>query len=68
MREGKVSWQTVSTGPDFIAETHRVLALYDIPPAEGRVVCADEFGPLSLMPRRGRAWRPAGRPRRLRAT
>ncbi|TQS01967.1 transposase, partial [Microbispora hainanensis] len=27
-----------------------------------------EFGPLNLMPRRGKRWRPAGSPARLRAT
>ncbi|EHN72034.1 transposase [Streptomyces coelicoflavus ZG0656] len=32
------------------------------------MICVDEFGPLNLMPRKGKAWRPAGRPRRLRAT
>jgi hypothetical protein len=42
--------------------------LYDHPPAGGRVVCADEFGPLNLQPRPGRAWRPAAHPARLRAT
>jgi transposase len=73
LRQGKVSWQTTTTwrssnDPDFIAKMHRVLALYDTPPAEGRVVCVDEFGPLNLMPRKGKAWRPAGSPRRLRAT
>ncbi|MGW8767453.1 hypothetical protein ACWGN5_33685 [Streptomyces sp. NPDC055815] len=47
---------------------HRILASYDAPPADGRVNCVDEFGPLNLMPRKGKAWRPAGRPRRLRAT
>lgn len=31
-------------------------------------MCADEFGPLNLQPRPGRAWRPAGGPARLRAT
>jgi transposase len=36
--------------------------------ADGRVICADEFGPLNLLPRKGKAWRPAGRPARLRAT
>lgn len=71
--EGKVSWQATTTWkafnePDFIAKMHRVLALYDTPPADGRVICVDEFGPLNLMPRKGRAWRPAGRPRRVRAT
>ena len=39
----------------------RVLALYDHPPADGRVVCVDEFGPSNLLPRNGKA----GRPRRL---
>ena len=47
---------------------HKVLDLYDHPPAEGRVICADECGPLNLQPRPGRAWRPAGRPARLRGT
>jgi hypothetical protein len=32
------------------------------------VICADEFGPLNLQPRPGRAWRPAAHPARLRAT
>ncbi|MCX5608496.1 MULTISPECIES: hypothetical protein [unclassified Streptomyces] len=58
LREGTVSWQATttwkaSTDPDFIAKMHQVLAL---------------FGALNLMPRRGKAWRPAGRLRRLRAT
>ncbi|MFD7594605.1 IS630 family transposase [Kitasatospora sp. NPDC059812] len=49
LREGKVSWQTTttwraSTDPAFIAKMHRVLELYDAPPADGRVVCVDEFG------------------------
>jgi hypothetical protein len=34
----------------------------------GGVICADEFGPLNLQPRPGRAWRPAAHPARLRAT
>ncbi|MFF3358151.1 IS630 family transposase [Streptomyces sp. NPDC002917] len=73
LREGKVSWQTTTTwkssnDPDFIAKMHRVLALYDCPPSDGRVVCVDEFGPLNLMPRKGKAWRPLRSPRRLRAT
>ncbi|WP_201776457.1 hypothetical protein [Streptacidiphilus carbonis] len=73
LREGKVSWQTTTTwkssnDPDFIAKMHRILALYDSPPADGRVVCVDEFGPLNLLPRKGKAWCPARSPRRLRAT
>ncbi|GHB31777.1 transposase [Streptomyces chryseus] len=73
LREGGVSWQTTttwkaSTDPDFIAKMHRVLALYDTPPTDGRVICVDEFGPLNLQPRKGRTWRQASRPRRLRAT
>ncbi|MER5908837.1 helix-turn-helix domain-containing protein [Streptomyces mirabilis] len=54
LRACKVSWKA-STDPDFIAKMHRVLALYDTPPADGRVICVDEFGPLNLMPRKGKA-------------
>ncbi|MFC7014639.1 IS630 family transposase [Streptomyces viridiviolaceus] len=73
LRAGRVSWKTTttwkaSTDPDFIAKMHRILALYDTPPAEGRVICVDEFGPLNLRPRKGKAWGPVRRPRRLRAT
>jgi transposase len=32
------------------------------------VICVDEFGPLNLLPRAGKVWRPAGRTRRLPAT
>ncbi len=32
------------------------------------MVCLDEFGPLNLQPRHGRAWRPVGQPARIRAT
>ncbi|WP_245007924.1 IS630 family transposase [Nocardia nova] len=42
--------------------------MYDHPPADGRVVCVDEFGPLNLQPRAGRGWYPTRRPKRLRAT
>jgi len=68
-----ISWQAsktwkASTGPDFIAKMRRVLDLYDHPPADGRVICADEFGPLNLPPRPGRGWRPARHPVRLRAS
>lgn len=73
LRAGGVSWQTTttwkaSTDPDFITKMARILDLYDTPPADGRVVCVDEFGPLNLMPRKGKAWRPEHKPRRLRAT
>jgi len=73
LRAARISWQAAKTwkaspDPGFITTMHRVLDLYDHPPADGRVVCADEFGPLNLQPRPGRAWRPAGHPARLRAT
>lgn len=73
LRAGGVSWQATSTwkastDPDFLAKMHRILALYDQPPADGRVVCVDEFGPLNLLPRKGKAWRPVRCPRRQRAT
>ncbi|GAA3608545.1 hypothetical protein GCM10022419_111840 [Nonomuraea rosea] len=73
LRKDGVSWQTTTTwkasnDPYFIAEMQRVLELYDHPPADGRVICVDEFGPLNLMPRKGKRWRPARSPARLRAT
>jgi transposase len=73
LRDGGVSWQATKTwkasaDPDFLPKMHRVLDLYDHPPQDGRVLCADEFGPLNLQPRPGRAWRTAGHPARLRAT
>jgi transposase len=54
-----ISWQTTTTwkpspDPDFIAKMRRVLDLNDHPPADGRVVCVDEFGPLNLLPRKGK--------------
>jgi len=65
LHAGGVRWQATktwkaSTDPDFLLNMHRVLDLYDHPPTDGRVICADEFGPLNLQPRPGRAWRPAG--------
>jgi len=73
LRAGGVSWQATKTwkasdDPDFITKMARVLDLYDRPRADGRVICADEFGPLNLQPRPGRTWRPIGHPARLRAT
>jgi hypothetical protein len=73
LRKAGVSWQTTttwkaSTDPDFIAKMRRILELYDHPPDDGRVVCVDEFGPLNLLPRKGKSWRFQATPRRLRAT
>jgi transposase len=51
-----------------MAKMTRILALYDYPPPDGRVICVDEFGPLNLMPRKGKCRRPRGSPARLRAT
>jgi hypothetical protein len=57
--------------PDGLVEVVRgpaccavVLDLNGHPPADGQVVCADEFGPLNLQARPGRSWHPV----RLRAT
>jgi hypothetical protein len=73
LRKAGIRWQAIKTwkaskDPDFAAKMTRVLDLYDHPPADGRVICADEFGPLNLQPRPGRGWFPARRPARLRAT
>ncbi|HEY0692863.1 MAG TPA: IS630 family transposase [Kribbella sp.] len=73
LRTAGISWQATKTwkaskDPDFAQKMARVLDLYDRPPADGRVICADEFGPLNLQPRPGRGWFPTGSPVRLRAT
>ncbi|MFD9552559.1 transposase, partial [Nocardia salmonicida] len=38
------------TDPEFATKVNRILDLYDHRPADGRVVCVDEFGPLNLQP------------------
>ena len=73
LRENHITWQATKTwktsnDPEFTEKQNAILDLYDRPPAEGRVVCVDEFGPLNLMPRPGRGWFPTRRPSRLRAT
>lgn len=52
----------------FAAKMARILALYDQPPTDGRVLCVDEFGPLNLQPRPDQAGLPRGQPVRRRAT
>ncbi len=47
-------------------KVRRSLDLYDHPPAGGRVLCADESGPLNQQPRPGKAWKPRSEPVRLR--
>lgn len=73
LREEGITWQATKTwkasrDPDFAAKMARILALYDNPPADGRVICVDEFGPLNLQPRPGKGWFRAGQPARRRAT
>ncbi|MEV6432437.1 hypothetical protein [Nocardia sp. NPDC051463] len=68
-----VSWQATKTwkasaDPEFAAKLNRILDLYDHPPADGRVVCVDEFGPLNMQPCPSRGWFPRRNPKRLRAT
>jgi hypothetical protein len=46
LHAGGINWQATktwkaSTDPDFLAKMHKVLDLYDHPPADGRVICAD---------------------------
>jgi transposase len=73
LRRAGISWQATKTwkaskDPDFAAKMARILDLYDNPPADGRIVCVDEFGPLNLQPRPGRGWFPIKHANRLRAT
>jgi transposase len=73
LHEEGVSWQATKTwkaskDPDFVAKKTRILNLYDHPPADGRVICVDEFGPLNLQPRPGRGGVRPGPPAPPRAT
>jgi hypothetical protein len=73
LRPAGIRWQATKTwkaskDPDLAQKMARILDLYDHPPADGRVLCVDEFGPLNLQPRPGRGWFPARHPTRLRAT
>src|SRR5690242_5732721 len=73
LRKAGISFQNTKTwkhssDPEFAAKKQRILALYDRSPADGRVICVDEFGPLNLQPRPGRGWFPTRRPARLLAT
>jgi len=73
LRANNITWQATKTwktsnDPEFTEKKNAILGLYDHPPADGRVICVDEFGPLNLMPRPGRGWFPSTRPSRLRAT
>ena len=73
LRAAGIRWQATKTwkaskDPDFTTKMARILDLYDNPPADGRVICVDEFGPLNLQPRPGRGWFPTQHPARLRAT
>jgi transposase len=71
LREEGVSFQVIKTwkqsnDPDFEAKKNRVLELYDIADGKAKakradptvVICMDEFGPLNLLPRPGKAWAP----------
>jgi hypothetical protein len=57
-----------SRDPVFAAKMIRILEFYDRTPADGRVICVDEVGPLNLQPRSSRGWFPRGHAGRLRAT
>lgn len=77
LRRADVSYQRtrtwkVSTDPDFDGKARRVKQLYRRAERgtlrNSVVVCFDEFGPLSIRPQQGQAWRPRKLPKRLRAT
>src|SRR5690606_34159479 len=53
--------------PNFIRKK-RIEQLYNDPPQDGRVICVDEFGPLSIQPYPGKGWFPQKKPDRLPAT
>jgi hypothetical protein len=73
LREKKVTFQRTrswkrSTDPAFEEKATRIMALYRTCPADGVVVCFDEFGPISLQPYPGHCYAQCKRPWRRRAT
>src|ERR687885_2561293 len=73
LREKNVTFQRTrtwkhSTDPAFEDKAIRIMALYRICPADGVVVCFDEFGPISLQPYPGHCYAQRKRPWRRRAT
>src|SRR3954452_376637 len=78
LRAAGISWQATKTwkgsrDPEFTVKKDRILELYHHASTGtvadgGRVVCVEEFGPLSLQPRPGPGWFPRRRPTRRRAT
>src|SRR5205814_5280631 len=73
LREMNVTFQRTrtckrSSDPLFEDKATRIMALYRACPANGAVVCFDEFGPISLQPYRGHCYAQRKRPWRRRAT
>ena len=73
LQEAGVSHQRTKTwkesnDPLFDAKRRRIRRLYKSPPTDGRVVCLDEFGPLSIRPHHGSCWGKRKHPDRLPAT
>jgi hypothetical protein len=73
LREKKVTFQRTrswkhSTDPLFEEKATHIMALYRTCPADGVVVCFDEFGPISLQPYPGHCYAQRKRPWRRRAT
>jgi len=73
LRQNQVTFQRTKTwkeskDPDFHAKRARINSLYATPPADGIVLCVDEWGPLEIRPYSGRHWAPTSQPQRLPAT
>ncbi len=73
LRQRKVRWRHTKTwkdsnDPKFWAKYRSLRWLYDHRPDGGRRICADEFGPLNLLPRHGMHYARSGHVDRLRGT
>jgi hypothetical protein len=72
LREKNVTFQRTrswkrSSDPLFEDKATRIMALYRTCPADGVVICFDEFGPISLQPYPGHCYAQRKRPWRRRA-
>jgi transposase len=73
LKEAGVSHQRTKTwkeskDPFFESKRRRIKRLYKNPPPDGRVMCLDEFGPLSIRPYGGSCYAKKGHPQRIPAT
>jgi transposase len=73
LRQCRIRWRhsktwKESTDPEFQRKLRRIRRLYARKPDDGIRLCVDEFGPLNVLPRKGKHYGETGHVDRVRAT